>query len=75
MPVIWATQVLEHLIKKGAPLRGEMTDAAMAARADCVMLNKGPYVLDALDQLQALLVRMEANQHKKAPQLRQLKSW
>jgi hypothetical protein len=40
VPVIWATQVLEHLIKKGTPSRGEMTDAAMAARAECVMLNK-----------------------------------
>ncbi|MGE3919084.1 MAG: pyruvate kinase, partial [Hyphomicrobiaceae bacterium] len=38
VPVIWATQVLEHLVRKGTPSRGEMTDAAMAARAECVML-------------------------------------
>ena len=75
VPVIWATQVLKHLVQKGTPLRGEMTDAAMAARAECVMLNKGPYLLEAIDQLTLVLGRMEANQHKKTPQLRPLKSW
>ncbi|WP_340117231.1 pyruvate kinase [Pelagibius sp. 7325] len=75
VPVIWATQVLEHLIKKGTPSRGEMTDAAMAARAECVMLNKGPYLLDAIAELDTLLGRMEENQHKKTPQLRALRSW
>jgi pyruvate kinase len=75
VPVIWATQVLEHLVVKGMPLRGEMTDAAMAARAECVMLNKGPYLLEAIDQLRALLKRMEDHQHKKTAQLRRLKSW
>lgn len=75
VPVIWATQVMEHLIKKGVPSRGEMTDAAMAARAECVMLNKGPYLLAAIDELDALFVRMDAHQHKKAAQLRALRSW
>jgi pyruvate kinase len=75
VPAIWATQVLETLVKTGLPSRGEMTDAAMAARAECVMLNKGPYLLEAIDQLQALLRRMDANQHKKAPLLRRLRSW
>ncbi|MCW5737045.1 MAG: pyruvate kinase [Enhydrobacter sp.] len=75
VPVIWATQVLENLVKKGTPSRGEMTDAAMAARAECVMLNKGPYLLDAIDELETLLGRMQENQHKKTPQLRRLRSW
>jgi len=75
VPVIWATQVLEHLVQKGTPSRGEMTDAAMAARAECVMLNKGPYLLDAIDELHELLQRMEEHQHKKTPQLRRLRSW
>jgi pyruvate kinase len=74
-PVIWATQVLESLVAEGASSRGEMTDAAMAARAECVMLNKGPYLLQAIDQLHALFERMERNQHKKTPQLRRLMSW
>lgn len=75
VPVIWATQVLEHLIKKGTPSRGEMTDAAMAARAECVMLNKGPYLFEAIDELDTLLGRMGEHQHKKTPLLRRLKSW
>jgi pyruvate kinase len=75
IPVIWATQVLEHLVKKGTPSRGEMTDAAMAARAECVMLNKGPYLFKAITELDSLLERMDAIQHKKTPQLRRLLSW
>jgi len=75
VPAIWATQVLEALVKTGIPSRGEMTDAAMAARAECVMLNKGPYLLEAIDQLEVLLRRMDANQRKKAPLLRRLRSW
>jgi pyruvate kinase len=75
VPVIWATQVLEHLVKKGTPSRGEMTDAAMAARAECVMLNKGPYLFKAITELDTLLARMGGHQHKKTPQLRALRSW
>ena len=75
VPVIWATQVLEQVVKTGSPSRGEMTDAAMAARAECVMLNKGPYLLEAIDQLQIILPRMHANQHKKVSSLRKLRSW
>lgn len=75
VPVIWATQVLEHLIRKGAPLRGEMTDAAMGGRAECIMLNKGPHLLQALDTLEPLLRRMGEHQRKKTPQLRALASW
>jgi pyruvate kinase len=75
VPVIWATQVLEQLVKKGTPSRGEMTDAAMAARAECVMLNKGPYLFKAITELDNLLGRMAVHQHKKTPQLRKLQSW
>ena len=48
VPVIWATQVLETLAKEGMPSRAEVTDAAMAHRAECVMLNKGPYIVQAV---------------------------
>ncbi|HWJ75253.1 MAG TPA: pyruvate kinase [Kaistia sp.] len=75
VPVIWATQVLEHLIKKGFPSRGEMTDAAMAARAECVMLNKGPHLMKAIAELETLLARMGGHQFKKTPTLRRLASW
>jgi pyruvate kinase len=75
VPVIWATQVLESLVKNGAPSRGEMTDAAMAERAECVMLNKGPFIAEAITILDDVLIRMETHQSKKTPQLRALHSW
>lgn len=75
VPVIWATQVLESLAKDGLPSRAEITDAAMAERAECVMLNKGPYILDALDILDGVMRRMETHQIKKSSKLRALKSW
>ena len=75
VPVIWATQVLEQLAKKGIPSRAEMTDAAMAQRAECVMLNKGPYILDAVTILDGVLKRMKDHQLKKQQQLRALHSW
>jgi pyruvate kinase len=75
VPVIWATQVLESIVKDGAPSRGEMTDAAMAERAECVMLNKGPFIAEAITILDDVLTRMEAHQSKKTSQLRALHSW
>jgi pyruvate kinase len=75
VPVIWATQVLESYLKKGVPSRGEMTDAAMAVRAECVMLNKGPHLFEAIAELDRLLNRMGGHMHKKTPQLRPLKTW
>ncbi|MBL8162139.1 MAG: hypothetical protein JNJ61_09145 [Anaerolineae bacterium] len=75
VPVIWATQVLEQLVKKGTPSRAEMTDAAMAERAECVMLNKGPYIREAVTILDDVLTRMQAHQLKKTAQLRALRSW
>lgn len=75
VPVIWATQVLEDLVRTGLPSRGEMTDAAMAARAECVMLNKGPNTTEALRILDHLMCRMAEHQFKKTPRLRALHSW
>ena len=75
VPVIWATQVLESLVKTGIPTRAELTDAAMAERAECVMLNKGPYILEGVDTLVDVIVRMEAHQSKKTSRLRALHSW
>ena len=64
---IWATQVLEGLAKKGIPSRAEITDAVMAQRADCVMLNKGPYILEAIQLLNRILTDMEPYWEKNAP--------
>jgi pyruvate kinase len=75
MPVIWATQVLETLAKTGLPSRAEITDAAMGERAECVMLNKGPHITEAMRTLDDILHRMQAHQAKKRPLLRALNSW
>lgn len=72
MPVIWATQVLEQMSKDGMPSRAEITDAAMSERAECVMLNKGAFVVEAVHTLNSILVRMEMHQSKKRSMLRQL---
>lgn len=72
MPVIWATQVLEKLTKEGTPSRAEITDAAMGERAECVMLNKGPYVIEAVRALDDILQRMEKHHSKKRSMLRHL---
>jgi pyruvate kinase len=72
VPVIWATQVLETLAQEGRPSRAEITDAAMGRRAECVMLNKGPYVVSAVRVLDDILRRMQTHQAKKRNMLREL---
>lgn len=72
IPVIWATQVLESLARDGMPSRAEVTDAAMGHRAECVMLNKGPHIAEAVTVLDSILRRMEAHQTKKRAKLRKL---
>jgi len=75
LPVIWATEVLDHLARTGQPSRAEVTDAAMAQRAECVMLNKGPHVDMAIVVLDDILRRMSGHQRKKTALLRPLHSW
>jgi len=75
LPVIWATQVLDQLAKTGVPSRAEISDAAMSERAECVMLNKGPYIDDAADALDNILRRMTSHHYKKNALLRTLHSW
>lgn len=72
IPVIWATQVLESLAKLGAPSRAEVTDVVMSGRAECVMLNKGPYIVDAVRFLNGVLERMAAHRFKRRSMLRKL---
>ena len=64
IPDIWATQVLENLAKKGIPTRAEITDAAVAQKAECVMLNKGPYILDAVKMLDKILSKIQNTKQK-----------
>ena len=72
LPVIWATQVLEGLSKSGKPSRAEISDAAMGVRAECVMLNKGLHIIQAIQSLDDILHRMQSHQLKKNSLLRQL---
>ena len=65
IPVVWATQVLENLAKKGVPTRSEITDAASAQRTECVMLNKGRYIEKTVKMLDKILRRMQRFQKKK----------
>ena len=66
VPVVWATQVLEGLAKNRLPTRAEISDVAMAERAECVMLNKGPYIGETIRMLDAILKSMQAYQRKTA---------
>ena len=72
IPVIWATQVLENLAKTGIPTRAEISDVVQGVQAECIMLNKGPYINDAIKMLKNILIRMEAHSFKKKNSLRAL---
>ncbi len=73
VPVIWATQVLETLNKSGIATRSEVSDAVRAAQAECVMLNKGKYLLTVLATLQDILHRSGGHHVKKRYVFRPLK--
>ena len=72
VPVVWATQVLEALTKRGHATRAEITDAAMGQAAECVMLNKGPHIQRAVRVLNDILQRMQSHRAKKRSMLRRL---
>lgn len=72
VPVVWATEVLDRLAKKGRPTRSEITDAAASVRAECVMLNKGPHILEAVSLLKRILIKMEMHTSKKKSKMRPL---
>lgn len=73
IPVIWATQVLDTMAKKGMATRAEISDATISAQAECVMLNKGPFIVEATKTLKNVLQRMEAHSQKSKNTLRALK--
>jgi pyruvate kinase len=74
-PVVWATQVLDNFVRDGVASRAEMTDAAMAQGAECVMLNKGPYLLEGVALLRDVLTRMDRHHVKKFARFASLKQW
>ena len=52
----------------------EITDAAMGVQAECVMLNKGPRILEAISVLDDILRRMERHHRKQRPLMPQLRA-
>jgi pyruvate kinase len=74
-PVVWATQVLDNFVRDGVASRAEMTDAAMAQGAECVMLNKGPYLAEGVGFLRDVLTRMDRHHAKKFARFPPLKQW
>ncbi|MBU6341137.1 MAG: pyruvate kinase [Bacteroidetes bacterium] len=72
VPVIWATQVLENLNKSGIATRSEVTDAAHAAMAECVMINKGGFTLRVVETLKDILQRSGGHHFKKTYSMRSL---
>jgi pyruvate kinase len=64
--------VLEGLTKRGHVTRAEITDAAMGQTAECVMLNKGPHIIEAVQTLDDILQRMQGHHNKKRSMLRKL---
>ncbi|MBK8806795.1 MAG: hypothetical protein IPO21_09170 [Bacteroidales bacterium] len=72
VPVIWATQVLENLAKTGIPTRAEISDVVQGVQAECIMLNKGPHINEAIKTLKNILVRLEEHSFKKKNSLRDL---
>jgi pyruvate kinase len=75
VPVIWATQVLDQFVREGVLSRAETTDAAMAQRADGVMLNKGPYLAEGVAFLRDVLSRMDRHYDKKFARYPALHAW
>ncbi|HJS56355.1 MAG TPA: pyruvate kinase [Chitinophagaceae bacterium] len=64
-PVVWATQVLESLNKTGVATRSEITDAAHAAMAECIMINKGDHTIKVIETLRNILQRIGGHHIKK----------
>jgi pyruvate kinase len=73
VPAIWATQVLETLARTGVRSRAKITDVAAGVGAECVMLNKGPFVDEAVAMLSGILKRMEKVHYKKRSLFRELR--
>ncbi|NLW42663.1 MAG: hypothetical protein GXY89_05950 [Tissierellia bacterium] len=72
IPVVWATEVFSNLVKSGIPTRAEVTDATEGTQAECVMLNKGDFLVEGIEMLQEIFTKMQEHQYKKTSILRPL---
>ena len=75
IPVVWATHALDDLVKDGLPSRARTAEAAIAQRAECVMLNKGPHVAEAIGFFAELASKASRCPAKRAARLAPLHSW
>ena len=73
VPVVSVTQGLDGMARTGMPTRAEVTDAAMGGRAECVMRNEGPFVVETAEFLARLLLRMQDHSHEKRSLMRRLR--
>mgnify|MGYP003633584375 FL=1 len=52
-----------------------LCETAMGQRAECIMLNKRPYITETIRFLAGILHRMDRHQFKKTARLSALTSW
>lgn len=74
-PVIYATQILEGMMKTALPSRAEVIDASLAQRADCIMLNKGPFAVQTIDVLHKILGSMRPSFFRSLHLLPSVEEW
>ncbi len=70
-----AFEMLPDLLLAGMASRSFGVMIARGDLAECVMLNKGPHIVDAIRVLDNILQRMQAHQSKKRSMLRRLHWW
>lgn len=75
VPVVWSSHVLEGMVRDGKASRAEVADAALSHRAECVLLNEGPHLTDAVGFLRDVLLQMSHHAPKKPPKLGPLTLW
>jgi pyruvate kinase len=63
VPVICGSQVLDQLAKTGRPSRGDHRRSD-GVQTECVMLNKGPLIIEAISVLEDILRRMGQRQRQ-----------
>lgn len=74
-PVVWAPQGLDNYVRDGVASRAEMTDAAAMARgAECLMLNKGPYLAEGVAFVRDVLARVDRHRAQKFARFPSLKA-
>ena len=73
MPIIWATHVLDNLVESGLPSRAEISDVYLNNKTDMLMVNKGPFIHEAIKIIRTVNKKINRHMNKKYAQLRKLK--